>query len=90
MEELDRSTRGKNAGEKNVRAVERCWIDVEVDLTDLITSWLENMNDRTIKVDFLATSLLNNLMGEVLFAKMKQKCGSQASLEEKLICTTTL
>lgn len=42
-------------------------------MTDLITSWLENMNDRTIKGDFRATSLLKNLMDEVLFAKMKKK-----------------
>lgn len=59
-------------------------------MTDLITSWLETMKDRTIKGDFLATNWLNDIMDEVLFAKMKKKCGCQASLEENFICTTTL
>lgn len=59
-------------------------------MTDFVPSWLGSMNDRMIEGDFLASSLLNNLMDGVLFAKMKKKCGSQATLEEKLICKTTL
>lgn len=41
-------------------------------MTDFVPSWLGSRNDRMIKGDFLASSLLNNLMDGVLFAKMKK------------------
>lgn len=60
---------------------------VEVELTDVITSWLGSVKDRMIKRDLLASSL-SSLMDGVPFAKMEKSVGVGDLGKKQLICTT--